>query len=65
MCDGRERAISDWLKQYRGCETDSDCELSENNYGGCVAEFLCGFALNVNVDRGPHSVRPRSQAEDL
>jgi heat shock protein HslJ len=51
MCDGRERAISDWLARYRGCETDSDCELSENEYGGCVAEFMCGFALNVNVDR--------------
>jgi hypothetical protein len=51
MCDERERAISDWLSEYRSCETDSDCELRENNYGACVAEFLCGFALNVSVDR--------------
>lgn len=51
MCEERERAVSNWLATHRGCETDSDCELSGDQYGGCVAEFVCSFALNANVDR--------------
>lgn len=48
MCRAREQAISDWLADYRHCDTDSDCELSATT--GCTADFDCGLALNVDID---------------
>jgi len=64
MCDDREKAISAWLANHRHCEADSDCELSENNYGACVAEFLCGFGLNVNVDPAAFAQEARQKISE-
>lgn len=49
-CRARERAISSWLQEFRGCDSDQQCRL-EYEENGCVAEFLCGFAVRSDIDR--------------